>query len=650
MKRRVTRFFFHGRAALAKQDEISSTERLLELIRTDGEDIEDSGKPARKPGGGLKSFVRSSVSIRKNITIGVDIGYDDLKLVKLKRLSDRNHELLEYARVPFDPQIPRENPDFHRFLRPTLVDFCGSDKNADMWCTISSARVETRQFRIPKVAARQIPNAIYWTYQRESAFDEEEKLFDFEILGEVKDEQPVKMDVLAYTVPRHEVVTLRDMFAKAGFPLSGISIVPFAFQTLMRTRRVEAKDEYVASLYIGRDWSRIDIFRQGNLTLSRGIKAGVRTMMEALTKEIEGTRKGLSLVKSPEEEVGRIRSVKQKIKLDLKTAQEHFFGQFHLTGTDAAQQQKFDIDENKIFQMIQPALERLVRQLERTIRHYALNFENARIGKIYISSGATPHQRILNYIGEELGMPTEVLNPFQTSSNFLPLVPIPDSVSEQSSFAPAMGMGLADNSRTPNFLFTYKDKRKAQRNQLINRSVFAVFALLMVACVGFSFYQERLIQEKEDNKLKMTQHLQQYNLRVDQNLILKLVEQIRQKNKSDRAIGQKYLNLAVISEVVDLTPPNVRLLSISTQLGPLQKKIPAKDNKKKKAAPPPEPKILILEGIVQGDRLTLESTLAGYLMELKNSPLFDQPDISTKSFEYSGNNEVLRFKAQLKLV
>ena len=636
---------------MAKHNEISSTERLLELIRTDSDaDLEDAGEPKRKPGRGARSIARSFIGFRKSVTIGVDIGYDDLKLVKLKRASEQSYELLEYARVPFDPQIPRENPDFYQFLRPTLEEFCGSDRNADMWCTISSARVETRQLRIPKVSARQVPNAIYWTYQRESAFDENEKLFDFEILGVVKDEQPVKMDVLAYTVPRDEVIALKDMFARAGFPLTGISIVPFAFQTLMRTHRVEAIDEYVASLYIGRDWSRIDIFHKGNLTLSRGIKAGVRTMMESLQKEISGTRKGLSLVKSPDEDVGRIRAVKKKMKLDVKSAQQYFFGYLREPSAGADQTQSIDVDENKVFQMFQPALERLVRQLERTIRHYALNFENARIGKIYISSGATPHQRILNYIGDELGMPTEVLNPFKTSSNFLSQVPIPDSVSERSSFAPAMGMGLANNSRTPNFLFTYKDKRKAERNRLINRGVFALFAILMIACVGFSFWQERLIDEKEAKKLQLTRHLEQYNLRVDQNLILKLVERIREKNKSDRAIGQKYLNIAVISEVVDLTPPNVRLLSITTQLGPLPKKATPEGAKEKKGSPEVKPRVLILEGIVQGDRLTLESTLAGYLMELRNSPLFDQPDIGTKSFEYSGNNQVLRFKARLKLV
>jgi type IV pilus assembly protein PilM len=635
---------------LAKQDEISSTERLLELIRTEDQiKLEDADDLSQKRSGGLKSLVRTSISFKKNITIGVDIGYDDLKLVKVRRVSDRNYEMLEYARVAFDPEIPRENPEFHQFLRPTLAEFCGANRNADIWCTISSARVETRHFRIPKVATRQIPNAIYWTYQREAAFEEDEKVFDFEILGEVKEEQSAKMDVMAYTVPRGEVNALKEMFAKAGFPLSGISIVPFAFQTLLRTRRIEASDQFVASLYIGRDWSRIDIFSGGNLTLSRGIKAGVRTMMEALKKEIEGDSKGLSLVKSPSENVGRIRAVKKKLKFDLDVAQNYFFGYIHESPPVDTEGKKIGINENRVFQMIQPALERLVRQVERTIRHYALNYENARIGKIYISSGVTPHQRILSYIGEELGMPTEILNPFQASSNFLPVVPVPDSMSEQSSFAPAMGMALADNTRTPNFLFTYKDKRKTARNQRINRMVFATFLLLMAGCVGLSFWQERIIRDKEAKKQQLTYHLEQYNLRVDKNLILKLVEQIRQKNNSDQAIGNKYMSLAVISEVVDLTPPNVRLMDISTRLGPLPAKQQSENGKKKKPAEGSS-RVLILEGIIQGDRLTLESALAGYLLELKNSPLFDQPNISSKSFEFSGNNEVLRFKAQLNLI
>jgi type IV pilus assembly protein PilM len=636
---------------LAKQDEISSTERLLDLIRSESEEgFADSDITSQKPRSRRRSFLRNPVSFKRNITVGVDIGYDDLKLVKIKRVSENTYELLEYARVPFYPEIPRESPKFHSFLRPTLAEFCGSSKSMDIWCTISSARVETRQFRIPKVSSRQIPNAIYWTYQREAAFDEKEKVFDFELLGEVQEEQTTKISVLAYTAPADEVIALKDMFAKAGFHLTGISIVPFAFQTLLRARRVESADLQVASLYIGRDWSRIDIFSGGNLLQSRGIKAGVRTMMEALKKEIESSSKGISLVKAPDEDVGRIRAVKKKLKLDLELAQKYFFGYTPGAIPQDEAGRKLSINENKIFLMIQPALERLVRQVERTIRHFALNYENTRISKIFISSGVSPHRKILNYIGEELGMPTEVLNPFSESANFLHHVPVPDSLSEQSSFAPAMGMALANNSRTPNFLFTYKDKLKEIRNRRINRSVFAAFIILMAVCVGISFVQEREIRAKDAQKMQLQHHLEGYNLRVDKNLILKLVQEIREKGKADQAIGKKYLNLAVISEVVNLTPSNIRLLSIATQLGSLQDKLPQKEekNKKQKVAPPP-PRVLILEGIVQGDRLTLESALAGYLMELKASPLFDQPTISNKSFAFSGNNEVLRFTAKLNL-
>lgn len=635
---------------MAKQDEISSTERLLDLIRSqDEEGFTDSDFSSQSRRVRRKSFLVSPISFRKNITVGVDIGYDDLKLVKIKRVSENTYELLEYAKVPFDPEIPRESPKFHTFLRPALAEFCGPSKTMGIWCTTSSARVETRQFRIPKVSSRQIPNAIYWTYQREAPFDEKEKVFDFEILDEVQEEQVTKINVLAYTAPVDEVISLKDMFAKAGFHLTGISIVPFAFQTLLRARRVESAEQQVASLYIGRDWSRIDIFSGGNLFLSRGIKAGVRTMMEGLRKEIESSSKGISLVKAPDENVGRIRAVKKKLKLDLDLAQKYFFGYTPGAVPQDEESKKLSINENKIFLMIQPALERLVRQVERTIRHFALNYENTRIGKIYISSGVSPHRQILNYIGEELGMPTEVLNPFAESANFLHQVPVPDSLSEQSSFAPAMGMALANNNRTPNFLFTYKDKRKDIRNRRINRSVFAAFLALVAVCVGISFIQEREIRAKDAQKMQLQKHLEGYNLRVDKNLILKLVQEIREKNRTDQAVGKKYLNLAVISEIVNLTPENIRLLSIATQLGPLPDKLPPKEEKNKKQAAAPQPKVLILEGIVQGDRLTLESALAGYLMELKDSPLFDQPTISNKSFAFYGNNEVLRFTAKLNL-
>jgi type IV pilus assembly protein PilM len=638
---------------LAKQGDISSTEKLLELIRTDSDIEQDSqGEQASRSGiTRLRSLFSNPISIRKAVTVGVDLGHDDLKLVKIQRITENKYEMLDYARVPFDPDMSRDSAEFHQFLQPVLADFCGRSKNIDLWCTMSSARVETRPLRIPKVSPKQIPNSVYWSYQKDAPFDEKQKVFDFEILGDIEEGGTDKTDVMAYTAPLEEVKTLKKLFANAGFPLTGISIVPYSFQTLLRTRRIDTDEKNVSSLYIGRDWSRIDIFSDGNMMLSRGIKAGIRTMIEALRKGIEGSQLELSLVKSPNDDTRRIRAVKRKLNLDFEKAQQHFFGLIHESSSSIPGTEEIAAREDSIFKMILPALERLVRQVERTLRHYALNYENARVGKIYISSGVRPHQRILDYIGEELGLPTEAINPFASGSNFLTMVPWPDSVSEQTSFAPAMGMALSNNAITPNFLHTQKDKDKAVLSQRISRGFIWAFLILFAASAFIFVRQYDQIREKQIQYDMLLSRLQSYKVRVSEDVIMGLLDNYRAKNKSVLELSQNFLDLAIISEIASATPANIRLLSISADLGTLPaKKEKGKKGKGKKDEDTNSNKTLIIDGIIQGDRLRLEWTLTEYLEELKNSPLFDQPAINRKSFEFYENREVLHFTAQLKVI
>jgi len=634
---------------LAKRGEVTSTERLLDLIRTDSKsEYTASSMVSQKSfGHRLKNFFNNPVSFKKTISVGVDLGHDDIKMVMISRISDQKYEMLEYERIPFDDNVDRQSPQFPQFLRTVLANFCGNSKNVELWCTIPSARVETRQIRIPKVNPKQIPNSVYWSYKKISSFDETKNIFDFEILGEVEEGDRPKIDVMAYTAPQQEIKELKDMFSKAGYPLKGISIVPFAFQSILRSGQIETDEMNVSSLYIGRDWSRIDIFAAGNLVLSRGIKAGVKTMIEALRTEIEGNLFELSIAKSPTKDSARIRAIKKKLKSELEQAHQLFFGVIHDSAPSLLDERQRLLKEDKIFKMILPALERLVRQVERTLRHFSLNYDNARVGKLYISSGVNPHQRIVDYIGEELAIPTETLNPFADSANFISLAPSPKDPSEQSAYVPAMGMALSSNSLTPNFLYTYKDKQKTARAHWVNRGVFAAFGLVGVLCIGVTFWQGGQVEEKEYKLQNLQQQLEKVTLRVDKNLILKLVDETQATSRQIKEIGQKYLGVAVISEITDLTPPSVRLISISTKLGDAPDKGKGQKKGKEKG---PDNNTLVLDGIVRGDRLILESTLAGYLMELKNSPMFDQPTISKKSFERYQDNDVLRFTARLKLL
>lgn len=631
---------------MAKKDELSSTERLLELIRDEApaEVTPVEGEAFQPISGRIRTYLSDSVSFAKKPTsVGVDLGHDDLKMVKINRVSERKMELLGYSRIPFDSEINREHPNFPHFLQTALTEFCGQTKHIEIWGSISSARVETRHIKIPKVPQKQIANTVFWTYQRLSAFDDKQTIFDFEVLGETEEGGVKKMSILAYLAPRAEVEELKRLFFRAGFALTGISIIPFAVQTLLRSERIRTYGAAVSSLYIGRDWSRIDIFLEDNLVLSRGIKAGIRTMVEALQKEIEQNWLELSLAKAPTSDPNRVRAIKLRLKKEVEIAQNIFFGGIQAetpSGLDKTQQA---VREDRFFQMIHPALERLVRQMERTIRHFALNFDNVRVEKIYVSSGVRPHPRVLDFIGDELGLPIEVINPFTPDASFLPLVPLPESATEQSSYAPAMGMALANNGITPNFLNTYKDKSQVNSTRRINRNVFAAFFALIMLCVGVSIWQERQTREKDQERIRLQRQLAAFDVRVDRNLILKLVDQIRARTKKIEGTGSNFLGVAVLGEVANMTPPGVRLLGITTKLDPGGPPAPG-------AKPGGPKRVLVMEGLIFGDRLNLETDLAGFMIALKNSPLFKQPTISQKSFETVDNQQALRFTAQMDLV
>lgn len=633
---------------MAKQDELSSTERLLELIRDSDAETPPSESVEKPRGRPWPTLLSSAFSLaRGNLTVGVDLGREDLKLAKVKRVSDRKIELLEFVRIPFDPEIQRDHPNFPQFLGSALSKFCGPAKAAELWATIPSARVEIRHLKIPKVAQSQIANSAFWSYQKLSTFKEPETIFDFDLLGEAEEGGVKKIAVMAYTAPRQVVEELQKLFLRAGFPLTGISIVPFAFQTLLRSGRIETHGAAVSSLYIGQDWSRIDIFSNGNLLLSRGIKAGIRTMLEALQHEIEQNWFELTLAKSPTTDQNRIRAIKTRLKQELEIAQGVFFRPLHEPAVEAVTDRQLAIKEERIFQMILPALERLVRQVERTIRHFGINFDNTRVDKIYVSSGVELHPRILDYIGDELGLPIEIIDPFAEAENFTSLAAAPVSGTVKSSFAPALGMALASNSITPNFLHTHKDKRKTSIARNINRGMLAGFLILILVCTGFAFWQEQQIKERDLQKASLQNQLSSFDLRVDKNLILKLVDRIRTQNRSLQGIGNNFLGVAVLGEVANTTPSNIRLLSVTTRLGSPAKPAPA-GKAPAKAAPPK--KMLILDGVISGDRATLEADLAAYLMALRNSTLFKQTTISKKSLEMMDNRPVIRFTAQLDLV
>jgi type IV pilus assembly protein PilM len=616
---------------LVRKDEISSTEKLLDLIRETplppSTDNETGAATSRHPG------LLNALTFKKPIGIGVEIGNSDIKVAKIDRISDKSFALLDYEIAHVDRVDAFDTPHLVKALADKLSRFCSGLKRYEIWCCVASAKVETRCIRIPKLPRKQIANAVFWTFSKEVAFSEKEMLLDFRILGDVKDNGTTKTQVMTFTIPISETQALKRLFSKSGYPLSGISIVPFAIQNLLRTGIVQTAGNNTCCLFIGRDWSRITIYVDGNLILSRGIKAGMHSMVEALASHYQSPAANHS---SDVPDMVDGTSGEQDLRI---VAAREDFNRFLEAGaidgniTATAAQPPVDI-----FEAILPAVERLVKQVERTIAHFSMHFKQPGVNEILISGRVTGSPVIISHIGSQLGVPVNVLNPFPAPHPFTRKVTIPESPVVKESFVPAIGIGLSSNDLTPNFLFTYRHREKRDRARKIRIGISAACIVFLGLLLCGFLWQENRIKTKATEVVRLTRERDAFNVPLTRELVMALYAKVNQKRNRISTLSNRYYSSAVMAEVSGLVPPSIQLITLRADMA-------APSNPANRKAAP----TLVIEGIVTGERIRFETELASYLLNMEASPLFSNPVIKNKRLQFLDDAPVLRFTIQLEL-
>lgn len=638
---------------MVRLSEITSTERLLNIIRNKAEvplnDKRDGekGRPPALPPPQKKSKLVSfgKMSAFKPLTVGVDIGHEYLMLVKNVKSAGGQPAFAGQKRILIPSGLERASDEFANFLREQLGSFCGANKNLHVWAIISSASVDVHHIRVPRVPKKQLQGVVYWTVKKETQFDENANILDFEVLGETIEQGIAKWSIMYYTAPKQEIEDAKKLFSRAGWPLTGLSISPFAVQNILRNQWLADNEGTVASLFIGNDFSHIDIFTKGNLVMTRGIKAGISSMME-------------SLMEAYSEKTAISDGVNAKPQMDRSQARGIIFS-LSPDSRPLMENERFGLQEGEIWEMVLPALERLIRQVERTFEHFSVNLGNERVGKIYVSGAMNVYQPIVEYIGAQLAMPSELFDPLspQLSGRYKG-GEVPVSVSERIAFAPALGMALSDNKLTPNFIFTYRDKELEASVKHINRLIFMVFIALVFICLSVFLYQKHAIAQRETARLDLENQLSRFNPPVDKDIIMKTLSTIKQDIVSLKIYGKRYRGVAVISELANLIFPEIRLISIKVKLGSAtvkqQDAVPEKADaaEAKNAAhgkPAEETKEVEIEGFVVGDENAFDEKLGNYVIKLDNSPLFKEVKVQKGNMEKYRKTTLLRFSINMKL-
>ncbi|NPU85344.1 MAG: pilus assembly protein PilM [Syntrophaceae bacterium] len=637
---------------MARNNDITSTEKLLDVIR-DKKDEAPSPSPAppkvQVPKKNVVAFSPKKSGSR-TMNVGIDAGHEFIRLVKTVRTTDGKWKLLDARKLPYPVGVTKGTPELITFLRDELAKFgCSAKDNCGLWMIMSAAEVEVRHIRIPKVAKKQIANAVYWGMRKEYSFDEKENIFDFEVQGEVIDQGIPKLSVMAYTAPKKVVDETRRQFAQAGIPLDGMVITPFAVQNIFRTGWMAAAKETVASLFIGNEFSRIDVYSKGNLVMSRGIKTGVRSMVEALMETYNDERR-------PDPDAPSGRRV-----MTFEEARQIVFGLSPESPTKE-ERERSGLTEQDVFKMLEPALERLARQVERTFEYFMTNVSNDRVEQIFVSSVMNVYRPMLDYVGEQLAIERDIFDPLDPKFADIPsnlnLTP-----SERIAFMPALGVALSDNAHTPNVIFTYQQKEEAEQIQKINRFIFGGFIAGLAVCALIFGYQFLQMSQKKDAIGKLEAKLAQFSPQVTQSMVSDLLASMKQRRDVLHDYSVRYLGMAIIGELTALTPPDIRLLSVKSGLDyPVAAKT-ASTPQAQGAAPatPPPPqagapaaagtaaKEMLLEGLIFGDAATFESQLFRYRVALENSPLFKSVTVKKQDLEPFRKGRVLHFIISMQI-
>jgi Tfp pilus assembly PilM family ATPase len=640
-----------------KTDEITSTERLLNLIRGRSDQTLEEGAAHRVNKSTSKkakgSLFKSESELKKNsISVGVDIGQDLLRLVKACGSEGKRH-LLEHRSVSLPLGVEKDSDAFSDFLQGELVSFCGDAERADIWTAMSSANIEVRRIHIPKVSEAQLEQAVFWTLKKEASFDEKTLFFDYEVLGEVDEPTGRKLRLMCYTAPLEQVERIKSLFSRTGFALTGITIVPFVEQNIFKTGWMET-GKYAACLFIGNEYSRIDLFVDGRMALTRDIRTGIKSMIE-MTAEALQTRPGG--VGRPDYESGTLQTGAEALQAGVEVLQtrqgissqpEHEKARrvLYALGSDESDQLFIDdshsVGRAEMESIIAPVLERLVRQVERTFDHYLRNLGYERIGEIYLSSVMPVPPFMVGYFEKQLGIRCAIFDPIGSAMAHEELV-------ERVAFMPAFGSSFSDTAYTPNFIFTYKDKQKKAATERLNRIIFASLLVIVLVCSGI--FADLLIrtahQKKELAQLEL--QLQKQSPVLSREMVLGMVSQYKEQQGKLKKLGERYAGMAVLSELSSLMPDAIKLSSIKYTSGGKTEKT-AKGAGKSGKTKNENAGTVLIEGAVRGERGLADTMLASFVMKLNGSPLFREVTV-TKSGNgrYSGQDSALVFTLEARI-
>jgi len=587
--------------SLKKSKENNSTQKLLDLIRT-GEKKQAIKFVAEDSQTSFDSNTSLPLSTKpKNLNLGVWITPRNITLVMTSNKGFAKNkglvkwQVISLPEILFPENLLPENHEFPVFLKNCLDNFLGDQRKVSIWCALKSSNMKIRNIIIPDIPQNKIANAAFWGLKKEMEFNEDQEIFNFEILEDINIDGNKKKNILVFSAPRNEISSLEKTFHEAGYFLTGITSIPFAMQNFVRTGQILVDNPYFAIVNISRENSETYCFSQSGILLVRTLRTGSQNLIEELNTP-----------------------------LDMDPID-------HLSSLT-----KTNMDE---FSQIKEISERLISKIVRTGEYCAQHYTGNTPINQYIFYGEIDQcELFMNQASTMIPAVVETFKPLRDGLSNSIEADFPKDAKQRNTVLTAFGIALSSNDITPNFLFTFDDQQKVKKQKKTILTTVLAGIFLIALAFSTNFLLNFTLQKNFATLDQLNREQIKFGKEIQTETITQAISLAEAKNSDTKQYINNYLPLAIIYDLCHFTPDHIHLSSMTYDL------------KKDKNLQNTETKKLFVQGRVSGHSHFLNSELGNYILKLSESPVFGDIEITSKQIKQTDQDKTLFFKATLEVL
>lgn len=533
--------------------------------------------------------------------VGVDLARGCIRLAM-----GRRGRIEAYRHVVVPSDIDQFSPVFEDLLATTLREFCKHHGRVSLWATSSFRGLSIRSLRVPKVPRRQLSLAVRWALRRELSDSLKGMLIDYVVEGEVAEKGTRKIAVTACAVRHDDIERLRQLFAKTGFPLVGLTVPCFTFKNIVLACGLADKTRNSLFLDVDRHSSHLLLCSKGRVVVSREFRPGVDAFLDACMNEVP-----------------------------TGESAESFLAQ--LSNSHADPSPLTGPARQAVVEGFLPVLNRLMRQFDLTLEATE-DFNEMEFEELHLSGPISTCPEVREFISSHAGLPVVPLNPLSVASPS-PALCETASIEEASWFAPAVGLALSNGGQTLNLLHPTQSAFEREARSNVNQWILGAFIVAsLVAGIAWAGLSVRVSQLQQHAARLGRQAVHGHSeLSVDGlvPMVETLVTRYRQRADvvRDRAI------LAMMAEITLLTDEQIQLMDVEFKMVTLKEKAgDMLSNRTSQAYGS-----IHLKGRIFGERTKQASHLASYQIKLEESPLFNRASINESISAIHADAAVLQF-------